>query len=690
MKCYNCGGEVLVGEGAHIGICSCCMAEIPLPEKQSSILEDYSTANELLSESRFEEAKEAFRKILIQAPLEAAAYWGIAVSEYGIEFVQDPATGEHLPTLHRLSTQKFSEHLYVTKAIQYALSLETREFYQNQSKRIDEIQSHSLKISAKEDPYDVFICYKKTEEGEKRTADSRMAADLYRELKKRGYKVFFAEETLQLGEEYEPRIFAALHSAKVLLAIASQPQYYEAVWVKNEWSRYADLIRIETEAGGTERLLIPVYQNMERDALPEILRQMPSYINMKKSVDPRGDLLHLIGQHFERGRKEEIFGLQRQLKMTSKFAEQLEDTAGNYLIRATVQLIGGAYETARELFQKSIDMEETAEGYLGLCMCELQVPGKEALYQYYKNIRLNKNFLMAKELADDQLRQEYEQIAKACDKNAKRELACVKMRKECEDKVTRTLEKVAVSATLGTAHEKFESLKAYRKRVLQEVEKEKKANMGRAGLWRFFLIGNVIPAFTFMLRAKLNVSGANVDLAWSSRLISNAFFIVMFLVYNTMLPDALDKLDFMSGARRFRRILINIVWFFAYLYGISYNTTFFYGVLCLFLLYHFLFSHMSVIRGFKIKQRRKKIKKCLTQLEEKSKSTHYSNLEDGMIAEAMNSIQAFVETYRDYYWKEGELEETVKRWRQCVEDKVVGEVKTEINNLENILYGGDK
>ena len=289
MKCIYCGGEVLVQPGSGIGICTHCMAENPLPKKEE-IRELYEKAGEALRESRFDEAKECFQELLIENPDDAAVCWGFALSEYGIEYVTDPATGEQLPTLHRLSLQKFSEYLYTKKAIDLSWNSLDRDFYIRQSELIDSIQVKSLSISSQETPVDVFICYKRSEEGEKRTADSRMAADYYRELTRRGYQVFFAEETLKAGEEYEPRIFAALQSAKVMIAFASKREYYEAVWVKNEWSRYAALIERDLEEKrSTDRLLIPMFQHMKHEELPEALRGMPSYVEMMTSANPKSE-----------------------------------------------------------------------------------------------------------------------------------------------------------------------------------------------------------------------------------------------------------------------------------------------------------------------------------------------------------------------------------------------------------------
>lgn len=93
-----------------------------------------------------------------------------------------------------------------------------------------------------------------------------LANDIYHQLTQEGFKVFYAAITLEdkLGQEYEPYIFAALNSAKVMLVIGSKPEYFTAVWVKNEWSRYLKLMKADRS-----KLLIPCYKDMDAYELPE-------------------------------------------------------------------------------------------------------------------------------------------------------------------------------------------------------------------------------------------------------------------------------------------------------------------------------------------------------------------------------------------------------------------------------------
>lgn len=122
--------------------------------------------------------------------------------------------------------------------------------YEAEAKVINEIQKGILEISQKEELFDVFICYKETDANGRRTPDGVLATDLYHQLTQEGFKVFFSRITLEdkLGTAYEPYIFAALNSAKVMVVLGTKPEYFNAVWVKNEWSRYLALIR-----GGAKR-----------------------------------------------------------------------------------------------------------------------------------------------------------------------------------------------------------------------------------------------------------------------------------------------------------------------------------------------------------------------------------------------------------------------------------------------------
>ncbi len=97
-------------------------------------------------------------------------------------------------------------------------------------------------MKRQEKPYDIFICYKDSDlaNGIDRTQDSIAAQELYIHLAEQGYRVFFSRESLRgkVGEKYEPYIFNALSTAKVMLVYGSKSEYITSTCLKNEWHRF--------------------------------------------------------------------------------------------------------------------------------------------------------------------------------------------------------------------------------------------------------------------------------------------------------------------------------------------------------------------------------------------------------------------------------------------------------------------
>ena len=215
----------------------------------------------------------AYEKLLEQDDTDAEAHWGAVISRYGIEYVEDPVSKKRIPTCHRVQVTSILADADYLAAVENAPDNTSRDLYKQQAAEIAEIQKGILAISANEKPYDVFICYKETDENGQRTRDSALAQDVYYGLTSEGYKVFFSRITLEdkLGQAYEPYIFAALNSAKVMVVIGTKLEYFNAVWVKNEWSRYLSLMKSDRS-----RLLIPCYRGMDPYDLPDELSSLQS------------------------------------------------------------------------------------------------------------------------------------------------------------------------------------------------------------------------------------------------------------------------------------------------------------------------------------------------------------------------------------------------------------------------------
>ena len=659
MRCYNCGGEVLVNEESGIGICMYCAAEIPVP-KETVAPERFEKANVLLSESRFDEAKEIFTELLIDNPFDAAVCWGLAVSEYGIEYVTDPASGELVPTLHRLSNTSFSDYIYTKQAIQYAVSGETKAFYEKQSRQIDLIQVESLQISSKEDPYDVFICYKRMEDGEKRTADARIAADYYKELTRRGYKVFFAEVTLTAGEEYEPRIFAALQSARVMIAIASKLEYYEAVWVRNEWSRYAVLA--EEKPG--ERTLIPVYSHMTHDMLPEALKAQPQYVEMDSLVNPRQTLLTLVAEQFETGEAGDISAVRRQVKTEgySRATADIGESAENYLVRATGYLASGEYSKAEGYFIRSNEMGESPEAYLGLMMCQLGLPGREALGKYDSEISGNGYFQKALACADGDRKEDLEAVAETCRRNTEWRQKCEQEFKDCSAKLENLLRSIQNKGRGVAGFETASAIDALSSGV-RGLKATLSADWSANFVSRLWTIGiNLIPTIWFLIRHFLGGEGAFHGLANTLIVI---FGMIQMFGNGIMLHRVMRKKGILSGG--FFKYIIRIGICIAFTYLVTMVTMNYpyvaFGValvLSLVLLIRNTDKEVWSARG-RLRRKKKAIKALHTTPEEVERSI------PAAAEAAFNEIVAPAEQYH-YYRQENEWNELIASMhKQCME-----------------------
>ncbi len=266
FKCKMCGGELSFHPGESLGTCDYCGTEQTLPKVMDENLQAlFNRANVLRMKAEFDKAAEIYEKILQVSGTEAEAYWGLILCKYGIEYVEDPATYKRVPTCHRASFDAVTADDDYRMALQYA-DLSQRAVYEAEAKQIDEIQKGIVALARNEAPYDVFICYKETDAQGKRTVDSVIANDIYHQLTQEGFKVFYAAITLEdkLGQEYEPYIFSALNSSKVMLSIGTKAEYFNAVWVKNEWSRFLKIMKKDRA-----RMLIPCYKDMDAYELPE-------------------------------------------------------------------------------------------------------------------------------------------------------------------------------------------------------------------------------------------------------------------------------------------------------------------------------------------------------------------------------------------------------------------------------------
>lgn len=438
FKCKMCGGNLEVQDGMTVCECEYCGSIQTIPnlddEKKINL---FTRANRLRSACEFDKAAGVYESIVAEFQEEAEAYWGLILCTFGIEYVDDPKTGKKIPTCHRSSFNSVLEDPNFELVMEYS-DPTSRAIYRDEAKAIEELRKNIIEVSSKEDPYDIFICYKETDAMGERTIDSVIAQDVYDALTEKGYKVFFSRITLEdkLGEEYEPYIFAALNSAKVMLAFGTDYEYYNAVWVKNEWSRFLSLIE-----KGEKKTLIPCFKGIDAYDMPKEFARLQAQ-DMGK-VGAIQDLLRGIGKILGTNSKPANPGYTGTIGAEESALDQ----------RGNMALEDGDFEGAEGYFERALDANPfDAKAYLGKFLAIVHVASLADFKDKVCWLEDAKEFKRAEQFADPSLAEELKEFRETNDLKIERLRLMDAIKKATEKKaVSEALQLIAQCTVEGRA-----------------------------------------------------------------------------------------------------------------------------------------------------------------------------------------------------------------------------------------------
>ncbi|MBP5342573.1 TIR domain-containing protein [bacterium] len=280
IKCPNCHGENLIDSSMNICHCKFCRKDFYIGPTENGL---FDNAVKLRNRLEFDEAYTELENILTNGNQSAELYYQFLLCDYGVSYVDidDENKIRSYPTLNRLDRKSiFDKDEY--KKLEKILSNneEQLKIYKERLEEIDKLRADSIKLMEKQEPFDIFICYKRTKkiEGEDYlTKDSETARRLYDKFTKWGLKVFFAEETLHhefAGKAFEPIIYSALMSSKIFILVCSspkEPEILSSIWVKNEWQRFKKRVEIE---GDDKIRFVPVFDNgFQPEQLPRQIQK---------------------------------------------------------------------------------------------------------------------------------------------------------------------------------------------------------------------------------------------------------------------------------------------------------------------------------------------------------------------------------------------------------------------------------
>lgn len=371
IKCKMCGGDIELSEDKTFGVCEYCGSTMTLPKVDGEqTAAAFNRGNHFRRIGEFDKALAVYEHIVELDDSNAEAHWCCALCRFGIEYVEDPDTHDYIPTCHRASFDSILEDVDYLAALEHSDGV-TRKQYEKDGAKIDQVLKGVLTVSQKEEPFDVFLCYKETTETGERSKDSVLAQEIYYELTEQGRRVFFARVTLESkgGSEYEPYIFAALQSSKVMVVLGTKAEHFNGTWVKSEWGRFLTLMKQDRS-----KLLIPCYRDMDPYDLPDQLSPLQAY-DMGK-IGFLQDLTHGINKVLDAGKEKEE-------KEKQKEPVVVQSEIGNLsalLQRGELALEDGEWERADEFFEQALNLDaDEPRAYLGKFLAQQEQPTLESL-----------------------------------------------------------------------------------------------------------------------------------------------------------------------------------------------------------------------------------------------------------------------------------------------------------------------
>lgn len=391
LLCRCCGAKLEIKQGASIVKCGYCGVQQTVPIlgfDEEALL--WERAEGLRRSGEYDRAMSLYEQIASLCPDEPDVYWSKVLCRYGVEYVEEPKSHHRIPTLNRIQyTSVIDDEDYRT-AVHLTSNGDQRRIYILEAQSLDSLREKTLSVSLNEQPYDIFICYKESDRDGRRTEDSALAAGLYRTLCAEGWRVFFSRITLEdkAGTEFEPYIFAALNSAKIMLVVGTSPENMNAVWVKNEWSRY--LARMSENGVG---MLVPLYKGMLKEHLPAEFSHL--YAIDMSEPDFEEELVRGIRK---------VIARTPEPKQENK-SDEPSDTSG-MLRRAELYLEDCDFAKADELCEKVLDREpENARAYLIKLLVEYRITAQENLHEFVsEDFSLSVNYARIMRFGDEGLK----------------------------------------------------------------------------------------------------------------------------------------------------------------------------------------------------------------------------------------------------------------------------------------------
>lgn len=377
--CRFCGAPLELGNST---VCECrsCnrLQSVPLIDSVEK-RELLARAEQLRSEQRYDKAIQLYEKMISLSPADADLYWALALCRYGVLFYADGGL-----TLLRTQAHSFTSDSDYQQAVKFADD-QQRGLMQETAGLIDEKQREisSLAVGIE---YDVMLC----SDGDPKAV--KLSTELYEKLTSEKLRAFYTETTLEnkAKSEWEPYLYAAVNSAKVLLITATGPDAFSDVMLMNICGRF-----LSGDMRG--RAVIPILCGVLPDVLPPELSRFQA--------------VNAASLGFEHDIIVSVRGL-----LSGEHSSRRTQGKSPLVRRAYIMLSDRQFSEAAAMCGR-IEPQSPAEAALIRLLCEYRLTSEEELGTLSIDVTQSENYRLAMQYGSEAARLRLKKYALSAQEN---------------------------------------------------------------------------------------------------------------------------------------------------------------------------------------------------------------------------------------------------------------------------------
>lgn len=377
--CRYCGAPLELS-GTTVCECQSCniLQSVPLIDSAEK-RELLTRAEQLRREQRYDKAIQLYEKMITLSPTDADLYWALALCRYGVLFFADGGS-----VLQRTQAHSFTSDSDYQQALKFA-DEKQRGLMEHIAGSIDEKQREISELSIGKS-YDVLLCSGADDKSVK------CSTELYSRLCSENMNVFYPQVTLKetAKSEWEPFLFSAVYSAKVLIIAVTDRSIFDDVLAMNLCGRFMS-------GSMSGRAVIPVLYGVPPEELPSELTKFQA--------------LNAASLGFEQDLAASVKALISGVRSNGSAQKNSPLVRRAYIMLSDRQFSEAAAMCGR------IELQSPGEAALIRLLCEYRLTDEESLETLSADIMQSENYRIAMQYGSEALRLKLKKYALCAQKN---------------------------------------------------------------------------------------------------------------------------------------------------------------------------------------------------------------------------------------------------------------------------------